>query len=226
VFTNDEFALRIRDLGSTNGTFLNGERLRTAAILKSGDRVTVGKLEFVVMLGDDAQQDSESNRQAPAAVGANNDDTRTVAASETLTEIPAVPVPLPPPVPTSDTAMYPAGSVPGFAAAGYPPQFPQQPYPYPGYPPMYPGYYMPTAPYGAPAGYPAQVAAPTAAQQAANQMPETRLPDPATTGAKAPEPATKPQGDKADKAGAPANVPESAAGIIKQYLQRRPTSSQ
>jgi pSer/pThr/pTyr-binding forkhead associated (FHA) protein len=28
VFTNDDFTLRLRDLGSTNGTFVNGERLR------------------------------------------------------------------------------------------------------------------------------------------------------------------------------------------------------
>src|SRR5690349_19521616 len=46
VFTHDEYTVRVRDLGSTNGTFVNGNRVRGTAVLSSGDRVTVGKLEF------------------------------------------------------------------------------------------------------------------------------------------------------------------------------------
>ncbi len=48
VFTVDEFTVRIRDLGSTNGTFVNGEQVKGQVVLQSGDRVTVGKLEFIV----------------------------------------------------------------------------------------------------------------------------------------------------------------------------------
>lgn len=50
VFTVDEFVVRLRDLGSTNGTFVNGERIRGQVILNHGDKVAVGKLEFEVSL--------------------------------------------------------------------------------------------------------------------------------------------------------------------------------
>jgi len=39
--------LLLEDLGSTNGTFVNGEKVNTAA-LSSGDKLTVGRVEFVV----------------------------------------------------------------------------------------------------------------------------------------------------------------------------------
>jgi adenylate cyclase len=40
-------ALVVRDLGSTNGTFVNGSRV-AEAVLKSGDRLAIGRTEFVV----------------------------------------------------------------------------------------------------------------------------------------------------------------------------------
>ena len=40
--------LTIEDLGSRNGTFLNGERLVTTQSLKSGDRITVGGVTLKV----------------------------------------------------------------------------------------------------------------------------------------------------------------------------------
>jgi pSer/pThr/pTyr-binding forkhead associated (FHA) protein len=50
VFTVDEFVVRLRDLGSTNGTIVNGERIRGQVILNQGDKVGIGKLEFEVSL--------------------------------------------------------------------------------------------------------------------------------------------------------------------------------
>ena len=50
---------------------------------------------------------------------------------------------------------------------------------------------------------------------------DIRLPDPAETGAKPPEP--KPEAQKDAKGEVKKNIPDTAAGIIKQYLQRRPT---
>ena len=38
--------LELRDLDSTNGTFVNGQRVE-AARLASGDRIQVGRVEFV-----------------------------------------------------------------------------------------------------------------------------------------------------------------------------------
>ncbi len=52
VFTVDEFVVRLRDLGSTNGTFVNGERIRGQVILNQGDRVAIGKLDFEVAIGN------------------------------------------------------------------------------------------------------------------------------------------------------------------------------
>src|SRR5215469_2250798 len=40
------------DLGSSNGTFLNGQRVRSQATLRSGDTLQVGASTFVVDLGD------------------------------------------------------------------------------------------------------------------------------------------------------------------------------
>src|SRR5262245_33162618 len=41
------------DLGSSNGTFLNGQRVRSQAVLQSGDQLRVGDFTFHVHLGDD-----------------------------------------------------------------------------------------------------------------------------------------------------------------------------
>ena len=40
--------LEVRDLESTNGTFVNGQRVETAR-LKSGDRLGVGRIELVAL---------------------------------------------------------------------------------------------------------------------------------------------------------------------------------
>src|SRR6476620_11528042 len=50
VFTVDDFTVRLRDLGSTNGTFVNDERLQGQVVLKAGDRVSVGKLSFEIVV--------------------------------------------------------------------------------------------------------------------------------------------------------------------------------
>jgi pSer/pThr/pTyr-binding forkhead associated (FHA) protein len=47
-FTLDrDNALALEDLGSTNGTFLNGKKV-TRAALSDGDKLTVGRVQFVV----------------------------------------------------------------------------------------------------------------------------------------------------------------------------------
>lgn len=45
--------LHVEDLESTNGTYVNGERVQQAA-LKSGDKLGVGEVEFVVSRAADA----------------------------------------------------------------------------------------------------------------------------------------------------------------------------
>jgi serine/threonine protein kinase len=48
-FTFDDGVLRVEDLGSTNGTRVNGELVKGLVELKDGDRVTVGGHELVVV---------------------------------------------------------------------------------------------------------------------------------------------------------------------------------
>lgn len=40
------------DLGSANGTYRNGQRVRSQAPLRSGDEITLGSYRFVIDLGD------------------------------------------------------------------------------------------------------------------------------------------------------------------------------
>lgn len=42
-----EDLLQVRDLGSTNGTFVNGKRVK-AAELREGDTLSVGRLQLIV----------------------------------------------------------------------------------------------------------------------------------------------------------------------------------
>jgi hypothetical protein len=50
VFKRDEYAVRVRDLGSNTGTYVNGRRIQHEAILKPGDDVRVGDLTLHVVL--------------------------------------------------------------------------------------------------------------------------------------------------------------------------------
>jgi pSer/pThr/pTyr-binding forkhead associated (FHA) protein len=47
---NDEDELELEDLGSTNGTFVNGEKV-SKKMLNDGDKLKVGRIEFVVNAG-------------------------------------------------------------------------------------------------------------------------------------------------------------------------------
>jgi len=51
VFAVDGEGLTVTDLGSTNGTYVNGRRHETAA-LAPGDEVMLGKFHLVVVVGD------------------------------------------------------------------------------------------------------------------------------------------------------------------------------
>ena len=55
VFSIDDFGIRLRDLGSTNGTFVNGQRVQGQVVLQPNDRVLIGKLEFEIVIEGMAQ---------------------------------------------------------------------------------------------------------------------------------------------------------------------------
>ena len=53
------------DLGSANGTYLNGQRIRSQSVLHSRDEIMLGVHIFIVLLGDDElSQLSESQPDA------------------------------------------------------------------------------------------------------------------------------------------------------------------
>lgn len=253
VFKLDDYSLRVRDLGSTNGTFVNGERLRGEVMLNTGDRVTVGKLEFEVAIGD-----AVSRKPAAVAVGAASDPTDSFELGDTPSPSATMEMPAhqslngddataPPDQQTSvqDTVAFQGDTMPGAQTPlpmmppgygqpiGYTMPFPQQ-YPYAqpyGMPMM--GYPQQPMPYPQMGMYPQQPMPPQPPQpvepappqpqgdaESNRRGPEIRLPDPAETGAKPPEPKVETtNGQTKSKEEA---TRDSAAEIIKQYTQRRP----
>jgi len=73
--TTDDTVVTIQDLGSTNGTFVNGEKVRKAE-LKDGDRILIGTsiIKMVFVEGDatnNALNVSETEARSKMAVAAN-----------------------------------------------------------------------------------------------------------------------------------------------------------
>jgi pSer/pThr/pTyr-binding forkhead associated (FHA) protein len=243
VFTVDDFGVRLRDLGSTNGTFVNGERLRGAVVLNQNDRVVIGKLELDVVIGDGVGTDtqmvgaaeSDTSLGKPLVVAAGPEAAPVEpSTSATISQLPpvheaaaAAPQMMPAP-PSGDTQFYPPNMMPGYQVpVGYPPQYPQYGG-YPGYPPQMPGYYpqmgypmqgmMPGMPMQPMQGYPQQGAPqePAAPPTASAGGIEVKLPDPETTGAKDVVIGSNGTGGKSGPA-----IPQAADDIIKQYMTRR-----
>lgn len=171
VFSIDDYAVRLRDLGSTNGTLVNGNSLRGEVILKAGDRVTIGKLELEVNI----RQGAAKTPPPPVAKDSTEDAVPNSSPVVSTAEIPTVPV--------EGDSSYELASVTGDAGTTqqiaavpadtaiigtFPGAYPQQnPMGYPqAYPPMMPqgypmmGGYMPQQypqyppGYGQPMGYP------------------------------------------------------------------------
>lgn len=157
VFSIDDFAVRLRDLGSTNGTRVNGKPLHGEVTLKSGDQIGIGKLELELVIRQrSAEAAPEPEVQTPLT-GLSGGELEVVSSSstvelpvgglpntsETSYELPtsfALPTGDTSTTLTADTAIIP-GSAPAPAYPGYPPM-PQPGYPgmAPGYPGAYPGY--------------------------------------------------------------------------------------
>jgi pSer/pThr/pTyr-binding forkhead associated (FHA) protein len=57
----------LTDLGSANGTFLNGQRVRSQATLKAGDELRVGEFRFLLELDEQAGIDWGSEPGADAS---------------------------------------------------------------------------------------------------------------------------------------------------------------
>ena len=69
VLENLGFAWSIRDVGSRNGTYLNGEKISAERVLRSGDELRVGKSRLIfweVQEGDETTGGEETISAAPA----------------------------------------------------------------------------------------------------------------------------------------------------------------
>ncbi len=92
VFSMDGFTVRLRDLGSTNGTLVNGRRIQGQVVLKDGDQIQVGKLSFQLVV--------RQRVEAPAPVS-----TAVPLAETTYEPEPAAELPPEPMIPMSDSAV-------------------------------------------------------------------------------------------------------------------------
>lgn len=245
VFTVDEYQVRLRDLGSTNGTLVNGERIKGAVTLKAGDRVLIGKLDFEVVLAEGAAPaaasqvetvlisgtpESASNSTLFSMPAFNAASAAPEPAAPNSDTIPAGMASTPTVVPSGETAYLPQPQMmPGYGMPpGYPPQPQYMPYGYPGYPqmPMPMGY--PQMPMGYPQmpmgqmmpgyGMPPAAPEPVVSETAAAGI-AVKLPDPDSTGAKEPPPPAPAPTTGAAATGV--HIPSAAADIIKQYMNRR-----
>jgi predicted component of type VI protein secretion system len=82
VFTTDDFTVRIRDLGSTNGTYVNNQRISGQVVLKHGDQIRIGKLAFEIQILRDAPV-AATRTPDPIAIDYS---LGTPSASETMTD--------------------------------------------------------------------------------------------------------------------------------------------
>ena len=115
VFSVDDYSVRLRDLGSTNGTLVNGERIRKDVVLAAGDRVVIGNLEFelVVRAGVVAVESASAVQEAlpTPSPSASHEDTQFT--DKTVYELPVVsPVAAPAPAAAPTASAEPAAPVP------------------------------------------------------------------------------------------------------------------
>jgi pSer/pThr/pTyr-binding forkhead associated (FHA) protein len=70
--TTDNHVVTIQDLGSTNGTFVNGEKVRKAD-LKDGDRILIGTsiIKIIFVDGENTSHLTETEARSKMAVAAN-----------------------------------------------------------------------------------------------------------------------------------------------------------
>ena len=95
VISIDPFTVRLRDLASTNGTYVNEQRVNGQLTLKAGDVVRVGKLRFEVLISQVSEEELSRQPATGAATalasligGRSTSDTSELSDTETAHEIP------------------------------------------------------------------------------------------------------------------------------------------
>ncbi len=67
VFIVEEAEVRLRDMGSTNGTLVNGQRVQGEVVLDDGDVIEVGPLAFRLLIRQPAARAQQAPVLQPAA---------------------------------------------------------------------------------------------------------------------------------------------------------------
>jgi len=222
VFVIDDYAVRLRDLGSTNGTRVNGDLVRGEIVLKPGDKVIIGRLEVELVIRQTAAVVSAVPAGEPVAASASA--TISLPTIEQPIELAATnpansgdtnfEIPILPQSPTDqstmanfggDTAIIPGANAAPMAPFANPQQmmpmgYPQMGYGYPmqGQTPGYPG--MPGYGYGMPQGYPMGMPGMPMMPQQYPQQPYPQMP--------AAAPASTPAGNAATVAEQPVRLPD------------------
>ncbi|TWT62546.1 FHA domain-containing protein [Rubinisphaera italica] len=179
VFTLDEYSVRLRDLGSTNGTHVNDEPLKGQTVLNTGDKIRIGKLEFSITVKEGApvaaevasepgeplelsgETISESDQYEDSESDGDSTGTETIhdlsdspTDTQMMNEGDTQFFPPQQQYPGQQPLQYAPGSMPpGYGypqMPGYPPQMPMGQFPYPQMPGYPQQYQMP----GYPQGYP------------------------------------------------------------------------
>ena len=245
VFSVDDYSVRLRDLGSTNGTLVNGERIRRDVVLVAGDIIVIGNLEFelVIRPGVTAVESDSAVLPDVAAVAPTVSNEDTQFTDKTVYEMPAalpavaaaipnpaVAAPMQQPAQVANSGDTTVLNMPQMMPGQYPYQqmMPQMGYPggmYGGYPyqqPMMPGYGQMYPQMMPQMGYPMQggvmQAPPTAPEATAAAGPSVILPNPEDTGAKESDAAKGSSGSSPKDTELPTGA---ADAIIKQYMGRR-----
>ncbi|WP_339730044.1 FHA domain-containing protein [uncultured Gimesia sp.] len=166
VFSVDEYSVRLRDFGSTNGTLVNDKRIKGEVQLSHGDKIQIGKLDFEILISHSANTEQAQNTPEAAApsdeILTGSDTVFDIpvhkpedAAAPEVTPTPETPAPANPEVYEGDTQILSAEQQKqaqqayeqAAQQAGYPPQQygyppqqmpPGQQYPYPMPPQYYP----------------------------------------------------------------------------------------
>lgn len=95
VFLQDGYTLRLRDLGSKNGTFANGTRINGAVTLNDGDMLAIGEMMLKVDLSQvspPASQQSADKTAKPSLAQTDIFDGETLRGQASLTEISTIPL--------------------------------------------------------------------------------------------------------------------------------------
>jgi predicted component of type VI protein secretion system len=152
-FTRSGDTYMIEDLGSTNGTFINGKRLAGSTLLKNGDMIGLGE---TVTLGFEVVRPGSANPyQAPPPAPAANPYQPPQAAPAAPPVAPVNPYQPPQAAPMQRPPAQPVAPASPYQPPSVLPQ-PQNPYqapPAPGYMPPSADPYAPPPPYGQPDPY-------------------------------------------------------------------------